>query len=258
METGKWIRSLREELLIKRSDIEHMTRNIAAKRGNRDFYVSHATLAGIEAGSIPSIHKLFSLATCLRVPLRELLLPFGIDPEEVPLSQAGLDNDALVQSPPIPPAFKFQLNFDVNFSHEETNLLRFPPPGADKLPSIFRAALEPARYRYAVIGSRDDAMSELLPPRSLIEIDTAQNTVQVFPWRTMRERPLYLIWHTDGHTCCWCQVDGKDLTLLPHPLSRQPVRRFRMPIYASIVGRVTNAWLPFGSDQLAAASNSSV
>jgi transcriptional regulator with XRE-family HTH domain len=256
MEPGKWIRSLREELLIKPADVERLTRDIAGKKGNRDFYISHATLADIEAGSIPSIHKLFSLALCLRVPLRELFLPFGIDPEEVPSSQAGLDNDALVQSPPIPLDFKFQLNFDVNFSHEETNLLRFPPQGADKLPSIFRAALDPRRYRYAVIGSRDDAMLDLLPPRSLVEIDTAQNTVQVFPWRTMRERPLYLIWHSGGLSCCWCQVDGKDLTVLPHPLSRQPVRRFRMPIQGSIVGRVTNAWLPFDSDQLPAASNS--
>jgi transcriptional regulator with XRE-family HTH domain len=257
MESGKWIRSLREELLIKPSDVERITRNIAEKRGNSDFYVSHSTLADIEAGSIPSIHKLFSLATCLRVPLRDLFLPFGIDPEEVPSSQNESDSQALTPAPLTQnPAFKFQLNFDVNFSHEETNLLRFPPQGAEKLPSFFRAALDPVRYRYAVIGSRDDAMPDLLPPRSLVEIDTAQNTVQVFPWPTIRERPLYLVWHTDGHTCCWCQVDGKDLTLLPHPLSRQPVRRFKMPSQASIVGRVTNAWLPFGSDQLPSASNS--
>jgi transcriptional regulator with XRE-family HTH domain len=257
MESGKWIRSLREELLIKPSDVERITRNIAEKKGNTDFYVSHSTLADIEAGSIPSIHKLFSLAICLRVPLHDLFLPFGIDLGEISPSQIDSDSDLLLE-PRLTqnPSFKFQLNFDVNFSHEETNLLRLPPQGAEKLPSFFRAALDPVRYRYAVIGSRDDAMADLLPPRSLVEIDTAQNTVQVFPWRTIRERPLYLIWHTDGHSCCWCQVDGKDLTMLPHPLSRQPVRRFRMPSQASIVGRVTNAWLPFGSDQLQSASNS--
>jgi transcriptional regulator with XRE-family HTH domain len=256
MESGKWIRSLREELLIKPSDVERVTRNIAEKKGNSDFYISHSTLADIEGGSVPSIHKLFSLATCLKVPLSELFLPFGIDPEESLPSESGLETDALVPSPPIVPAFKFQLNFDVNFSHEETNLLRFPPQGAEKLPSFFRAALDPVRYRYAVIGTRDDAMSDLLPPRSLVEIDTVQNTVQVFAWKTMRERPLYLVWHTEGHSCCWCQVDGRELTMVPHPTSRQAVRRFRMPSQASIVGRVTNAWLPFASDQLPAVPNS--
>src|SRR5678816_3282340 len=83
MEPGKWIRALREERMIKPSDVERMTRHLADAKRNTDFYVSHSTLADIEAGSIPSIHKLFSLAACFRVPLHELLLPFGIEPEEV-------------------------------------------------------------------------------------------------------------------------------------------------------------------------------
>src|SRR3984893_18197402 len=79
MEPGKWIRALREERLIKPSDVERITRTVADVKGNSDFYVPHSTLADIEAGSIPSIHKLFSLAISLKVPLNELLLPFGID-----------------------------------------------------------------------------------------------------------------------------------------------------------------------------------
>ena len=55
MDSGKWIRSLRDERLIKPSDVERITRNIAEKKGNSDFYVSHSTLADIETGSIPSI-----------------------------------------------------------------------------------------------------------------------------------------------------------------------------------------------------------
>jgi transcriptional regulator with XRE-family HTH domain len=256
MESGKWIRSIREERLIKPSDVERISRNIADRKGNSDFYVSHSTLADIETGSIPSIHKLFSLAICLRVSLHDLLLPFGIEPEDLAPSRSEFDSISPLQTPSVPapaastPAFRFQLNFDVNSSNRETNLLRVPPRELQNLPTFFRARLDPARYRFAVIGWDDDAMSDLLPAKSLVEIDTAQNTVEVFPWQTLRDRPVYLVWHTDGHTCCWCQVDGRELTMLPHPLSRQPVRRFRMPGQASIVGRVTNAWLSFGSDQL--------
>jgi hypothetical protein len=65
----------------------------------------------------------------------------------------------------------------------------------------------------------------------------------------MRDRPVYLIWHATGHSCCWCQLDGKELTLIPHPLSRQRVRRFKVPVEAVLVGRVTNAWLPFDATQ---------
>ena len=83
MDSGKWIRELREERFVKPSDIERVSRSIADAKGNPDFYVSHSTLADIEGGSVPSIHKLFSLAVCLKTSLDELLLVFGIDWEEV-------------------------------------------------------------------------------------------------------------------------------------------------------------------------------
>lgn len=83
MDSGKWIRELREERFVKSSDIERISRSIADIKGNADFYVSHSTLADIETGSVPSIHKLFSLAACLKVSLEELLLVFGIDLNEV-------------------------------------------------------------------------------------------------------------------------------------------------------------------------------
>ncbi len=107
----------------------------------------------------------------------------------------------------------------------------FPPP--------LHKYLDPKRYRYAVIGSKDDAMGDLLPPRSLVEIDVVQNAVQMSGWTSVRERPIYLVWHNNGHSCCWCQV--QQLTLLPYPLSHQPVRHLNLPRDASVIGRVTNS-----------------
>jgi len=249
MEPGKSIRELCDERLIKPSDIERITRSLADAKQNTDFYVSHSTSADIEAGSIPGIHKLFSLAISLRVPLNELLLLFGVDPEEVTAYGADSELDApRIQAPPArESAVRFQLNFDTNFSAQETTLLRLQPQDLLNLPPVLQTRFDPVRYRYAVIGFKDDNMADLLPPRSLVEIDTAQNTVQVFAWQTLRDRPIYLVWHTYGHTCCWCQVDGRELTLLPHPLSRHSVRLFKMPREATVVGRVTNAWLSFES-----------
>lgn len=252
MEPGKWIRALREERQIKASDVERITRATAELKGNADFYVSHSSLADIEAGSIPSIHKLFSLALSFKLPLNDLLLPFGIDPEEAePAHQPEPVPDVLtLQPPPVrEPASRFELNFDTNFSSQETTLLKLQSQDLSMLPSLVQARIDPVRYRYAVIGSIDDSMADLLPPRSLVEIDTSQRTVQTFAWPTLRDRPIYLVWHSDGHTCCWCQVDGRELTLIPHPVSPQLIRRFKMPSEATIVGRVTNAWLPFESIQ---------
>lgn len=259
MEPGKWIRALREERMIKPSDVERITRIVATAKQNTDFYVPHSTLADIESGSVPSIHKLFSLAVCLRLPLSELMLPFGIDFEEVTafMLESAVNVPSLQVNPPRPPSFRFQLNFDINLSSDETTLLRLRAPELENLPGFFQARHDPLRYRYAVIGFKDDGMGDLLPPRSLVEIDTAQNAVQVFPWQTLRDRPVYLVWHSEGHACRWCQMDGRELTLVPHPLSQQKIRRFKTPGEATVVGRVTNAWLPFESLQMQREKNAS-
>jgi len=247
MDSGKWIRELREERFVKSSDVERISRSIADDKGNADFYVSHSTLADVETGSVPSIHKLFSLAACLKVSLEELLLVFGIDASEVRqfVGQVEPNLSRLDSNETRAPNFRFQLNFDTSLNSHETNLLKLNPQELAALPPALRKRLDPRRYRYAVVGLKDDTMGDLIPPGSLVEIDVMQNAVQVFDWRTMRERPVYLVWHTDGHSCCWCQLEGKELTLLPYPLSRQPVRRFKVPREASVIGRVINAWLPF-------------
>ena len=192
----------------------------------------------------------------MKAPLDELLLLFGIDPKEIDeFALAAGPDPAQIQyrSPSISasePPFRFALNFDTNLAAEETTLLRLRPQDTANLPAALMTNVDPVRYRYAVIGANDDSMGDLLPSKSIVQIDTSQNTVRVFAWRALRERPIYLIWHTDGHTCCWCQADGRELILVPHPMSRQPVRRFKMPREANVVGRVTNAWLPFESAQL--------
>lgn len=249
MESGKRIRELREGRSLKPSDIERVTKTIADARGTPDFYVSHSTLADIEAGSIPSIHKLFSLSLALNVPLAELLSAFGIDPSEGPETVAGSPSAAPAE-PGLPvsePGFRFQLNFDTQLGADETTLLQAQSRDLATVPAVVRDRFDPTRYRYALIGSKDDSMADLLPPRSLVEIDTSQKTIESSEWRSLRDRPIYLVWHPHGHTCSWCQIEGKELTLIPHPLSRQRVRRFKLPSEATVIGRVTNAWLPFDS-----------
>ncbi len=247
MNPGKWIRDLREERFVRSSDIERVSRSIADVKGDADFYVSHSTLADVETGAVPSIHKLVSLAVCLKVPLEELLLVFGIDSEEVrqSIGQGELGARMLRAIQDQEPGFRFQLTFDAGFNSQETRLLTLNPQELAGLPPAQFKRLDPKRYRYAAVGLKDDSMGDLIPPGSLVEVDVRQNKVQVSDWKSMRERPVYLIWHTEGHSCCWCDLQGRELTLLPYPLSRQSVRCFKVPREASVIGRVINAWLPF-------------
>src|SRR5580704_8216820 len=154
MDSGKWIRELREERFVKSSDIERISRSIADVKGNADFYVSHSTLADVETGSVPSIHKLFSLAACLKVSLEELLLVFGIDANEVRQfpGQGEPSQSGTAALETREPSFRFQLNFDTCFDRYETSLLRLNPHELAALPPALRERLDPRHYRYAVVG----------------------------------------------------------------------------------------------------------
>src|SRR6267143_823117 len=126
MDSGKWIRELRDVRFVKSSDIERVSRSTADTEGNADFYVSHSTLADIETGSVPSVYKLFSLAACFKVSLEELLSVFGIDANEVRQfagqGEPGLRGPTAIEARDLISAF--QLNFDTGFNSRETSLLR--------------------------------------------------------------------------------------------------------------------------------------
>jgi hypothetical protein len=185
--------------------------------------------------------------------LEELLLAFGIDVNELK-QYASQSESSLAKGSQLEvrePSFRFQFNSDTGFENQEACLLRmnakdvvglFPPP--------LHKYLDPKRYRYAVIGTKDDTMGDLIPSRSLVDIDVMQNAVQMSGWTSVRERPIYLVWHNHGHSCCWCQVQGNELTLLPYPLSHQPVRYLFKVASGSLCNRP--------SDKLLASSRSTV
>jgi hypothetical protein len=247
MDSGTWIKQLLEERFIKASDVERLSRSIADAKGNSDYYVSHATLADVGSGSIPSIYKIFSLAVCLKLPYEQLLLVFGIDPKEAVTygGPAGSQPTDLEGFEPRANGFRFHLQFDQRIDANQTTLLHSDLVQSGRRPPSTQQGLNPQRFRYGLIGLEDRTLGDVIPPGSVVEIDKEQNTVVVFAWKTLRERPIYFIWHQQGYSCCWCQQEASELTLVPHPASRQPIQRYKLPRDASIIGRVVNAWLPF-------------
>src|SRR5579859_2245247 len=79
MDSGKRIKQLREDRLLKPGDIELATWLIAETNGCSGYYISPESLAEIEQDSVPDIRTLLSLAQCLRVPYEQLLLLFDVD-----------------------------------------------------------------------------------------------------------------------------------------------------------------------------------
>jgi len=242
-DSGQIIKNLREERLLKLSDIERLSRSIADAKGNDQYYISHATLLEIEAGSIPGIYKIDSLAILLKIPLIQLLMVFGIDVRETqqsaiaaPARETTLEPTGLMETD-----VSFRLNFDNRVDPRETNLLPGKPEEWGIAPAALVKRLQPRRFTYAVVGLDDDSMGDIISPGSLIEVDREQNVIQEFFWRTLRERPIYLLWHDDGYSHGWCQQDRNELLLIPHPVSKRSIRRFKLR-EAAIIGRIVHAW----------------
>jgi len=247
MDSGSWIRKLREEKFLQAAELERLSRAIAEATGNTDYYLSHGSLRDIEAGGVPSIHKLFSLSCFLHIPYDDLLQIFGVNLQDAArfASPINPSETALIPTGPWEGRpFPFRLKFSPQLAQDETHLLGPNPNEWAELPTgPFN--LDVQRYRYAAVGLKDDTMSDLLPPGSLVEVDTEQVLPQTFAWTTLRNRPIFLVSHSNQYTCCWCQEERGELMLMPHPLSQQPIRCYQTPGEATVVGRVVAARVSF-------------
>jgi hypothetical protein len=205
-------------------------------------------LAAVEAGAVPSIYKIFSLAACFRVPYQQMLFVFDLDVIEaeqaiLPEQAALLEKETIAG--PLSPAetpVQYQPNLGKRISLAETQLLDTESQAWVIVPMSLRSRLQPRRFSYALMGLEDDSMGDFIPSGSLVEVDTDQNQIQRFSWRSPRERPIYLTWHEKGYSCSWCQQDQQELLLVPHHASHHPIQRFKIPRQASVIGRAVNIW----------------
>src|SRR5262249_17948567 len=163
------------------SDIEKLSSSIANSKENSDFYISHATLSDVEAGSVPSIYKIFSLAVCFKMSYTEMLLSFGVDPSE---TETFLRTEAPAETT-LQPAVQFRLHFDRRVNLRDTRILPAEPETWGSLPAALLKRLKPRRFTYAVIGLEDDTMGDIIPPGALVEIDKEQNEIAMFMWHAL-------------------------------------------------------------------------
>lgn len=75
----KSLRSYRSKAGLSLMEVERRSRQIATRRGQREYALSAARLCQLEEnGSAPSIFKIASLSEIYSIPIRELLQVYGI------------------------------------------------------------------------------------------------------------------------------------------------------------------------------------
>ena len=74
-----------------------------------------------------------------------------------------------------------------------------------------------------------------------------ESYIQKGVWRTQFDRPIYFVELRDGYACSWCELEGRQLRLIPHPCSPCVTRCLPFPDEAEIAGRVTGIAMQLSS-----------
>lgn len=240
--SGSRLKDLRLRLGISLREVEQQSHKIASARGSQEFVVSNHWLTKLENGHrTPSIYTLFSLSAIYKVKFSEIISLFGLDLEWLGRYQLGsrskqthlVDVEKGDSDRPVP----FPVHFDPGFRVEDTNLISRMVEVWGEIPVSFLEGMNVRRNLYGYIGLEDHTMEPLLRPGSFVLIDERFRKVQVGPWRTEWDRPVYFIELRDGYACSWCETAGDTLLLVPHPLSPSPHRRFDSRS-AEVIGQV--------------------
>lgn len=82
---GERLREMREKCGLTMREVETQSRQIAEAHQNSEYLITTGRLSQIEnSDSVPSVYKFASLSEIYRVPLRELLQIYGVEPTEGP------------------------------------------------------------------------------------------------------------------------------------------------------------------------------
>jgi transcriptional regulator with XRE-family HTH domain len=206
------LKALRNKCNVTVREVEQASRRIADAKGDKNYCISNSWLAQLENGiSAPNLWAIFSLCAIYRVTIREFLLVYNIDIDEIE-------------------KYTFIANPHLTFLH----------PNADNRGQRQPSANDNKQTVYGQIGLADYTMYPLIRPGAEVEVDTTQNRLHANSWHNEFERPIFFIELRDGYACGWCEVQGNQLLIIPHHSSPATIRRFIYPRDAEILGRVVS------------------
>jgi hypothetical protein len=255
---GQKLRTLRERLGLTLRDVESASYRIAARYNNPEFGLPLSRLSDIETkGIVASVFRLYSLAVVYRLDFNELLSWFGIDMQNLAgdLSLVSPSKTHVLQSRPAAEPVRMPVRMDPGFDLTRTSNLGRMIEKWGIVPLTFLQKFEADHYSYGYVGTDDFTLYPLVLPGSFLQIDENKNRILGGGWRSEYERPIYFVETREGYFCSWCSLNGNQLVLQPHALSPTPVRSYRHPQEAEIIGQVVgiamrlDEWRAYDSGQ---------
>jgi len=246
MDPGERLKLVRSKLGITTREVALFSKLIAEAEGNNEFLVSGPWLTQIEneKTSLPSIYKLFTLASIYGLSYSNLLALYGVDVKKIgifharmPVAKTHLAEQETAEPPS--PSLDLPVRFDAALNLSQTNLLSRMIETWGKVPIEFIQHLDLRHRLYGFVGLNDYTLYPLLRPGSFVEIDPERKTPTIRVVRSEFDRPIYFIDLRNEYACSWCEVINDRLLLLAHPLSPAKARSVAFPKDAEIIGQVT-------------------
>jgi transcriptional regulator with XRE-family HTH domain len=244
-DAGRRLKAARLRARLSTRQVQSLSLEIAKRENNRDCCVTHGWLTQVENGVFRprNIYKLYTLARIYNLKPNEVLSFFGLGLGDV---QGGFMSLSLPLTHLVGPVGEVPgqtvlapIGLPGALRLDQTNLFSRMFDKWGEIPIGLLQQIDLRNSLLGYIGLEDRTMYPWLRPGSLVQIDSRQKTIKAGGWHHESERPIYFFELRDGCACCWCDLDGTNLFLVPTSQSGQQVRRLRYPMDADIVGRVT-------------------
>ncbi|MHB8500714.1 MAG: helix-turn-helix domain-containing protein [Candidatus Acidiferrales bacterium] len=245
MDSGARLKEVRTRLGITTREVADFSKTIADAERNEEFLISSPWLTQIEneKAALPSIYKLFTLASIYGLSYGEVLTLYGVDTQkvkkyhaELPIAKTHLVKYDSIEAPA---SLEVPLRFDAGLNFNQTNLLSRMIESWGKVPLEFLQHLDLRRRLYGFVGLKDYTLYPLVRPGSFVEIDPDVKKPRYGVARSEFDRPIYFVDLRNEYACAWCHLVEDRLVLLAHPLSPVKTRIFIFQKDAEIIGQVT-------------------
>ena len=250
---GERLKYVRTRLGITTREVALFSKLIAEEEGNNEFLVSGPWLTQIEneKTSLPSIYKLFTLASIYGLSYSSLLALYGVDVRKIsvlharmPIAKTRLAEQETSEQPS--PFLELPVRFDAALNLSQTNLLSRMIETWGKVPLEFIQHLDLRHRLYGFVGLSDYTLYPLLRPGSFVEIDPEIKVPRRHSARSEFDRPIYFVDLRSEYACSWCEITEDKVLLLAHPLSPVKSRSVAFPQNSEIIGQVTGVAMRIG------------
>jgi len=246
MDPGTRLKEVRGRLGITTREVAFFSKTIADAEGNTEFLVSGPWLTQIENDktALPSIYKLFTLASIYGLSYPQVLALYGVDTNklkkyhsEMPIGKTHITEYGSGEERPA--SFEIPIRFDAGLNLGKTNLLPRMIESWGTVPLEFIQHFDLRHRSYGFVGFKDYTLYPLIRPGSFVEIDPEVKNVRNVLARSEFDRPIYFVDLRNEYAFSGCLLVEDNLRLVPHPRSPIKTRMFAFPREAEIIGQVT-------------------